>query len=95
MSKDDPEPVFCHRCACVLAPGEASFYVVRVEAFADPSPPRDPGDEPLQNITAEVNALLERTARLSEQELMDQVYRRLTLLLCNGCYADWIENPTG
>ena len=93
MSTPDAQPVFCHRCGCGLSPGEASFYVVRIEAFADPSPPRDQGDEPPGDITAEVNELLERAAALSEQELMDQVYRRLTLLLCNACYTEWIEDP--
>ena len=33
--------------------------------------------------------------RLSEQEMMDQVYRKLTISLCTACYARWIENPAG
>ena len=32
--------------------------------------------------------------RESEQELMDQVYRRLVMLLCRPCYESWIEDPT-
>ena len=32
---------------------------------------------------------------LSEQELIDQVYRRLTIHLCEPCYRQWIENPAG
>ena len=87
--------VVCHRCSCLLAPGEGSFYVVRIEAFADPTPPRVFTDEPIGDITTEVNELLARARELSEQELMDQVYRRLTLLLCTACYQSWIENPAG
>ena len=30
---------------------------------------------------------------MTEQELMDQVYRRLTIHLCGDCYRVWIEDP--
>ena len=88
-------PPICHRCGARLTPGEGSFYVVRIEAFADPTPP--PLDEAmtLAALSAEINELLERMGDMSEQELMDQVYRRLVLLLCTGCYQHWIDNPTG
>ena len=32
-------PVLCHRCGVELTPGAGNFYVVCIEAFADPSPP--------------------------------------------------------
>jgi hypothetical protein len=86
--------LICHRCGCALKSGEGSFYIVHIEAFADPSPPvvdettSTPGPGHLE-------ALLEEMRHLSEQELMDQVYRRLTLSLCGACYARWIEDPTG
>jgi hypothetical protein len=31
---------------------------------------------------------------MSERELMDQVFRRLTIHLCGTCYRQWIEDPT-
>ncbi len=31
-------PVFCRRCGAELAAGQGNFYVIRIEAFADPSP---------------------------------------------------------
>ena len=87
-------PIVCHRCGTQLTQGEGSFYVVRIEAFADPTPP--PLDErPLAEISAEINELIERMSHFSQQELMDQVYRRLNLLLCTPCYEHWIDNPTG
>ncbi|MHC4413965.1 MAG: hypothetical protein ACYS0G_01645 [Planctomycetota bacterium] len=88
-------PLLCHRCAAELIPGEASFYVVRIEAFADPTPPSLSLDEPLTEISAEIDRLIERARDMSEQELMDQVYRRLTLFLCIPCYQNWIERPAG
>jgi len=91
---DSTFDLICHHCGCALTAGEGSFYIVRIEAFADPSPPcvdeSTPAPEP-----GDLEALIEEMRHLSEQELMDQVYRRLTLSLCAACYATWIENPTG
>ena len=39
----DDAPVLCHRCGAVLTPGTDDLYVIRIEAFADPTPaPVDP-----------------------------------------------------
>jgi len=81
-----------------LRAGRDEIYIVRIEAVADPSPlkfdtpGRNDGDvEPEPDL----EQLLQAISPLSEQELLDQVYRRLTLRLCGDCYRSWIENPTG
>jgi hypothetical protein len=79
----------------MLTPGEGSFYVVRIEAFADPTPPDIDTSEPMEHFAEEWERLLDSMRDMSEQELMDQVYRRLTLHLCAACYQEWIERPTG
>ncbi|HUS46799.1 MAG TPA: hypothetical protein VM098_01675 [Phycisphaerae bacterium] len=86
--------LLCHRCGAELTPGEGNFYVVRIEAFADPTPP-DLDDVTDVDISAEIDRLIDEMRHMSEQELMDQVYRRLTIHLCGRCYAKWIENPAG
>ena len=43
----------------------------------------------------EIERLLARLEGVSEQEALDQVYRRRTLHLCGPCFRRWIENPTG
>ena len=91
----DQLDLLCHRCGVGLTRGEGSFYVVRIEAFADPTPPLVSTDEPLADIAADFERLIEQMRDMSEQELMDQVYRKLVVLLCLPCYQDWIENPTG
>jgi hypothetical protein len=85
---------FCHRCGLELTPGRGDFYVVRIEAVADPSPP-DVAEFAALDMDAEIQRLLEQMRDMTEQELMDQVYRRLILYLCGRCYRTWIENPTG
>ena len=78
-SGQEEDPVLCHRCGAILTPGTSDLYVVRIEAFADPTPaPVDPGQTP-QDIESEITRLLEEMRQSSSQELMDQVYRRIHL----------------
>jgi hypothetical protein len=78
-----------------LMPGEGNFYVVRIEAIADPTPPMMTRDDFRKDIRQEINQVLSRMEQMTERELMDQVHRGLTLHLCGPCYNLWIENPTG
>jgi len=87
-------PPLCHRCGVALTPGEGNFYVVRIEAFADPTPP-DLDRLPEENPAEEMERLIEQCRNLSEQELLDQVRRQLTVHLCGPCFRQWIEDPTG
>jgi hypothetical protein len=93
--ESDDLPLCCDRCAAVLTPGVGSFYVVRIEAFADPTPPSFSVDDLIRDAKAEIRRLVDELGELSAQEAMDQVYRRLVLYLCGPCYRQWIENPTG
>lgn len=89
-------PLLCHRCGAILTPGsegEGSFYIVRIEAVADPSPPDLAASQSLESIQREIDALIDELHEHSERELMDQVYRRLTITLCTPCYRIWIEDP--
>ena len=85
----------CERCGAELEPGRGEFYVVRIEAFADPTPPSITAEDLQRDIAAEIERLLASMRDLSPQEAMDQVYRKMTLYLCNGCYQRWIEHPAG
>ena len=88
-------PLICLRCGAELEPGKGNFYVVRIEAFADPTPPRITAQDLAEDINAEIERLIEQMRDVSEHDLMDQVCRRLTLHLCGRCYHQWIDNPTG
>ena len=91
----DETPLLCHRCGIELEPGKGDFYVVRIEALADPTPPRFSAEDLYRDARAEIERLIEQMEGLSEQEAMDQIYRRLVLHLCGRCYRQWIEDPTG
>ena len=94
MTTDDA-PLFCDRCSGVLVPGKGDFYVVKIEAVADPSPPIFDEEDLRRDALKEIDRLVEDTRDLSQQELLDQVYRRVTIYLCLRCYNRWIENPAG
>jgi hypothetical protein len=94
MSPDmDEAELVCHRCATVLKPGQGNFYVVRIEAVADPSPPDWASDKDDVNPAREWERLLDQIRDMSERELLDQVYRRMVIHLCISCYRDWIDDP--
>ena len=94
MANDDP-PLFCDRCSKQLVPGKGNFYVVKIEAVADPSPPVFDEEDLQRDVSREISQLIEESRDMSQQELLDQVYRRVTVYLCLTCYNEWIENPVG
>jgi hypothetical protein len=87
-------PLFCDRCCVELHLGRGDFYVVKIEAVADPTPPEFTEEDLRRDHRREMEQLLAQVEEMSEREAMDQVFRRLTVFLCNRCYQDWIENPT-
>jgi hypothetical protein len=93
MPHDSAAPLFCDRCSKALRAGEGNFYVVKIEAVADPSPPFIADPDVPEDLPAEIDRLLKQVSELSEQELMDQVHRRVVLYLCTPCYRVWIEDP--
>ncbi len=89
----DETPFPCARCGAKLRPGTGDFYIVRIEALADPWPPRFSDEDLKHDHRAEIERLIEQMRNLSEQELMDQVYKQVVFHLCGPCYREWIENP--
>ena len=47
------------------------------------------------DIRGEIDRLVKELGELPEQEIMDQVYRKMYIYLCHPCYREWIENPAG
>ncbi len=88
-------PLRCGRCSQEVHPGQADFFVIRVEAFADPTPPEITEDDLQRDYRREIEMLMAAMQNLSEQQAMDQVYRRRNLILCNGCCDEWMQRPLG
>jgi hypothetical protein len=92
-SSDDD--LLCSRCGIELHPGTGNFYLVRIQAMADPTPPSFSEEDLQHDPKKEIQRLLEQMQDISAQEAMDQVYRQVVLYLCGPCYRRWIENPVG
>ena len=63
VAHSDEPSLLCHRCGAVLTPGRGDFYVVRIEAFADPTGPIA-ADEDLAglDLSAEIDPLVHKAA---------------------------------
>lgn len=92
---DPGSPLFCARCLKPLTAGRGEFYVVWIDAVADPTPPEFTDEDLKRDVRREIAQLLARLEGCSERELMDQVLRRTTIHLCTTCFAPWIEDPAG
>jgi len=78
-----------------LTPGKGDFYVVNIEAYADPTPPVFDKEDLARDLRLEINQLVAGLQDVSERESLDQVYRRVSIYMCGNCYRPWIENPAG
>lgn len=92
---DQATPLFCARCLKPLLAGRGEFYVVLIDAVADPTPPDFTAEDLQRDARREITRLLKELEDCSERELMDQVLRRTTIHLCHPCFAQWIEDPAG
>jgi len=87
------EPLLCARCLKTLETGRGEFYLVKIEAVADPTPPEITAGDLRRDSRRDWREILAALSDVSPQEALDQVFRRVVIHLCNSCYQDWIENP--
>jgi hypothetical protein len=85
----------CRRCGVQLQPGAGNFFHVTITAVADPTPPTFTEEDLAGDVRQKIEQLLAQLEGVSEQEALDQVYRRLAFCLCGRCFRGWIEDPTG
>ncbi len=93
MANDDP--LFCARCLATLTPGAGNFWVIRIEAVADPNPPEFTQQDLQCDARGEFAELVRQMQDISPLEAMDQVHRQVVINLCNRCFESWMENPAG
>jgi hypothetical protein len=81
-TRPDPSTLCCNRCAKTIHPGRGDYYLVRIEAIADPAPPGFTQEDLAIDFDQEFKKLVEQTRQLTARQAMDQVYRRVVLNLC-------------
>jgi hypothetical protein len=83
----------CKGCLKEIYPGRGDYYLVRIDAVADPQPPIITQEDLDQDTGAEIELLIRSIKGMSEQQLERQVFRQKTIYLCVACFNRWIENP--
>jgi hypothetical protein len=89
----DDAPLLCTRCLKTLQAGRGEFYLVKIDAVADPTPPEIDEYDLSRDAAQEWREIVAALHDVSAQEALDQVYRRVIIHLCNACFREWIENP--
>ena len=87
------EPLHCKRCSKEVHPGRGDYYLVSINAVADPQPTIVTQEDLDQDFGAEIERLIRLMKSMSEQQLERQVFRQIALYLCVSCFNGWIENP--
>lgn len=89
-----PKRARCDRCNVLIPPH--AHYVVRIDVFADPSMPEiDTGELEEMDFDETFRRLIEQMKQMSEQELQDQVHKRVEYRLCPRCQRAFLANPLG
>ncbi len=89
----DDDLILCVRCLATLRPGAGNFWVVHIDAVADPTPPAFTEQEVCRDVQSQWAQLVQEMRDISPREAMDQVHRHVVVHLCNRCFARWIEDP--
>jgi hypothetical protein len=87
------DQLHCKRCSKEVHPGRGDYYLVRIDAVADPEPPIITQEDLDQDLGAEIERLIRGMKGLTEEQLERQVYRQKVIYLCVRCFNRWIENP--
>jgi hypothetical protein len=90
-----PVPLPCARCGVVIERGRVESYIVEIRAVADPCPTVFTDDDLARDTEAAIGELLRRLYKMTETQLVDQVYRRRLFCLCSECYGRWMSDPFG
>lgn len=87
--------LICARCLRLLWVGRGEFFVVQINAVADPSAPdlNAYEEQDTNSIRQAYEEVIGQLGEASELEANEQVARQLQIHLCNECFPDWFENP--
>ena len=82
----------CDRCGRPLEQGQLR-YIARIEVFAAADPLEITLDDLLRDTRREMDEALEECEKLTEEELMRDVYVQFKFDLCGSCQKSHVTNP--
>jgi hypothetical protein len=87
-------PHICDRCRRPIAPEELR-YIAKIQVFAAPELLEISPEDLLRTHSEEIDRLLRQCERLSEEELMRDVYVEFQFNLCRACQQAYLADPLG
>lgn len=85
--------LICDRCGKNLLIDEEVRYLVRIEVMCAYDPLEITADDLAADRTEEIRGLLGAMSGLTEQQVLDSVYRKYEFDLCPPCQADYLKRP--
>ena len=82
----------CDRCGRPIEKGQLR-YTVRIEVFAAADPLEITLDDLLRDTRREMDEALEECEKLTEEELMRDVYVQFQFDLCPSCQKSYVTDP--
>jgi hypothetical protein len=95
IQENEMDRLLCKRCSKEVHPGRGDYYLVRIDAVADPEPPVFTEEDLDLDVGSEIERLIRRMKNMSEDQLERQVHRQKAIYLCVPCFNAWIEKPVG
>jgi len=74
----------CEACRRRIGAKEVSF-VLRIELFADPTPPTITEKDLKKDLRAEMEALVKKMGKLDPEEAKDEIHERYEYVVCRDC----------
>ena len=82
----------CDRCGRPIEKGQLR-YTAKIEVFAATDPLEITLDDLLRDTRREMNETLEACEKLTEEELMRDVYVQFQFDLCRACQKSYVTDP--
>jgi len=82
----------CDRCGRPLEQGQLR-YIAKIEVFAAADPLVISLDDLLRDTRREMDDALEECEKLTEEELMRDVYVQFQFDLCRSCQKSYVADP--
>jgi hypothetical protein len=85
----------CDRCGKNLLVDEEVRYVARIEVLAAYDPLELTKEDLERDREDEIRRLVDKLSQMTEDEVLDSVYRRFVFDLCPPCHRAYLQDPLG
>jgi len=90
---DEELSIACDRCGKGLLIDSNVRYEVTIEVKAAYDPLELTDEDLSGDLDQQIDQTIDELEELSEEEAMDEVYRKMEFNLCSSCQSDLLESP--